>query len=260
MQNKSSYVLKKIILRRKKYMMNVDPKLASGKREPIQVLREHCKNVVHEKKKREEENRKKEQAEREKKQKEVQSIVENWLNKKFGYGKKPWRAIEGQKKKIKPIPFYEYECDIKWTDIPIDLMIETIETLGFIVYPSLNAKGITLAIQKWERGEKPTWAQERIKKLNYDYSLYAEDEKKLAQFLFKQMLLELADYDIDKTEVCDGYTLFRNYTYGETRGIKSKLNISPKCYKFIKRLYIENKIEEYFVNGKYIGLRVFFTE
>lgn len=240
--------------------MIVEPKLVIEKKEPIQVLREHCKNVVQEKENREEAKRQEAQREKEKKQKEVKDILENWLNKKFGYGKKPWRAVVGSKKKPRPIPFNEYDCDIKWTGIPKNLMIEIIEDLGFIRYTSLNGSGIILAIPEYKKGEKPTWAQEKIRRLNHDYSMYAEDEKKLAQFIFKEILLELSNYDIDKTEVCEGYILFRNYEFGETMGLKSKVYISRKCYKFIRRFYKENNMEQYFVDGQYLGIRVFETE
>lgn len=241
--------------------MKSEPKVVVSKeKELMQNLREHCQNVPVEKEKREEEKRLELQREKEKKKKQVKDILENWLNKKFGYGKKPWRAVEGRKKKLRPIPFHEYECDIKWTDISKDLMIEMIEDLGFRVYTSLNGYGITLAIPEWKKVEKPTWAQEKIKSLNHDYSMYVDDEKKLAQFIFKETLLELSNYDIDKTEVCDGYTFFRDYVFGETMGVNPTLFISRKCYKFIKRLYRENKIEEYFADSKYIGIRVFETK
>lgn len=220
--------------------MKSEPKVVVSKeKELMQNLREHCKNVELEK--------------REK----VKEILENWLNKKFGYGKKPWRAVEGRKKKLRPIPFHEYECDIKWTDISKDLMIEMIEDLGFRVYTSLNGYGITLAIPEWKKGEKPTWAQEKIKRLNHDYSIYVADEKKLAQFIFKEMLVELYNYDINKTEVGDGYTLFRNYKFGETIGQKPKEWFGKqKWYKFMKKLFRENGIEEYYEAGKYLGILV----
>ena len=70
----------------------------------------------------------------------------------------------------------------------------------------------------------------------------------------------ITNYNIDKAEVCTGYTLFRNYVFGGTMRLKSKLYISRKCYKFIKRLCREKKVEEYLVNGKYIGLCVFDIE
>lgn len=241
-------------------MMTVEPKLVREEKEPMQILREHCKNVVRQKVQREEEKRQEAQREKEKKKKEVQAILENWLNKKFGYGKKPWRAVEGMKKRVRPIPFYEWECSKKWTEISKESMIEIVKELGFKVYTSLNGDGINLSIPELKNGEKLTWAQEKIKRLNHDYSMYADDEKKLAQFIFKEILLELSNYDIDKTEVCDGYTLFRDYEFGETMGLKTKLHISRKCYKFIKRLYRENKMEEYYVDGNYLGVRVFKTE
>lgn len=224
--------------------MKSEPKVVVSKeKELMQNLREHCKNVELEK--------------REK----VKEILENWLNRKFGYGKKPWRAVEGRKKKIRPIPFHEYECDIEWTGISEDFMIKVIQDLGFIKYTSLNGSGITLAIPEHKKGEKLTWAQEKIKRLNHDYSLYVSDEKRFAQFLFKEMLVELSNYNTDKTEVDEGYTLFRDYKFGETMGQKPKVWLGKfKWHKFIKKLFRENGIEEYFVFDEYIGIRVWKTK
>lgn len=53
----------------------------------------------------------------------------------------------------------------------------------------------------------------------------------------------ITNYNIDKAEVCTGYTLFRNYVFGGTMRLKSKLYISRKCYKFIKRLCREKKLK-----------------
>lgn len=220
--------------------MKSEPKVVVSKeKELMQNLREHCKNV--------------ELLKREK----VKEILENWLNKKFGYGKKPWRAVEGRKKKLRPIPFKEYDCNIKWTGITEDFMTEVIQSLGFVTYPSLNGNGITLAIPQHKKGEKLTWAQEKIKRLNHDYSLYVSDEKRFAQFLFKEMLVELANYDIEKTEVCDKYILFRDYKFGETMGQKPIVFWGrPKWHKFLERLLRENGIEEYNIFDKYIGICV----
>lgn len=235
--------------------------VVSKEKELMQNLRKHCENVEKEKEKREEEKRKEVERQKEEKQKQVKYIVEKWLYKKFGYGKKPWRAVEGRKKKLRPIPFYEYECDIKWTDISKDLMIEILQDLGFIRYTSLNGSGITLTVSEHKKGEKLTWAQEKIRKLNHDYSLYMSDQKRFAQFLFKEMLVELANYDIEKTEVGEGYTLFKDYKFGETMGQKPRVFYGRQSwYKFIKRLFRENGIEECFVDEKYIGIRVFNTK
>lgn len=192
-------------------------------------------------------------------EKEVKEIIEDWLYKKFGYGKKPWRAIEGKKKIVRPIPFFEFECKKAWPNISKRLMNKVIEDLGFIIYPSFYGyeTGIVLTIPEWKKGKKLTWAQEKIKKLNHDYSMYVDDEKRLAQFLFKEILLELSNYDTEKTEVHEDYTLFRNYYFGETMGQKSRVEISQQCNKFIKRLEKKNNMEAYYENDKYIGIRVF---
>lgn len=223
--------------------MEIDPKVVIKEKELMQNLREYCKNVELEK--------------REK----VKKILENWLNKKFGYGKKPWRAVEGRKKKLRPIPFHEYECDIKWIGISEDFMIKVIEELGFIKYTSLNGKGITLAIPAHKKGEKLTWAQEKIKRLNHDYSIYVSDEKRFAKFIFKEMLAELSNYDIDKIEVYEDYLLFRDYKFGETiRQKPIEFWGKPKWPQFWGKFCKENGIEEYRIFDKYIGIRVFKTK
>lgn len=191
---------------------------------------------------------------------QVKDILECWLNKKFGYGKKPWRAVEGTKG-IKPIPLYLYECNKEWPEnMTPDFIRKSIKKLGFIIYPSLNGKGITLVIPKWKEGQKLTWAQEKIRTLNHDYSIYVEAEKRTAQLLFKQLLVELSNYDTTKIIVDDNYAIFKDYRFGETMGMKDKVSISRECYKFIQRLFKENKMEEYYVDEKYIGLRVFDTK
>lgn len=190
---------------------------------------------------------------------QVKAILERWLNTKFGYEKKPWRAVEGRKR-LRPIPLYLYECNKEWPEnMTPDFIRKSIIKLGFIIYPSLNGKGITLVIPEWKEGEKLTWAQEKIRTLNHDYSRYVEDEKRRAQSIFKQLLEELSNYDTTKVIVGDGCIIFKGYKFG-AMGIEPRVTISRECYKFIRRLYKEHNMEEYFDNEKYIGLRVFDTK
>ncbi|MCI8345008.1 MAG: hypothetical protein HFJ42_03420 [Clostridia bacterium] len=190
---------------------------------------------------------------------QVKAILECWLNTKFGYEKKPWRAVEGRKR-LRPIPLYLYECNKEWPEnMTPDFIRKSIIKLGFIIYPSLNGKGITLVIPEWKEGEKLTWAQEKIRTLNHDYSRYVEDEKRRAQSIFKQLLEELSNYDTTKVIVGDGCIIFKGYKFG-AMGIEPRVTISRECYKFIRRLYKEHNMEEYFDNEKYIGLRVFDTK
>lgn len=191
---------------------------------------------------------------------QVKAILECWLNQKFGYGNKPWRAVEGRKR-LRPIPIYLYECNKEWPkNMTPDFIRKSIIKLGFTIYPSLNGKGINLAIPEWKEGEKLTWAQKKIRTLNHDYSIYVEEEKRRAELLFNQLLEELSNYDTTKVIVGDGYTIFKGYKFGETAGINSEITISRECYKFIKRHYKEHNIEEYFEDKEYIGLRLFDTQ
>lgn len=178
---------------------------------------------------------------------EIKEDLEAWLNKKFGYGLKPWRAIIG-KKVVKPIPLNLYEVDREWPNVTKEFIKKTIEDLGFIVFESLNGTGLVLAVTKCKKGQKLTWAQNKIRQLNHDYSQYVANEKVKAQKYFDKIISDFCNFESSKPLLGDGYILFENY--------KSGITISPKCKKFINRLLRENKMEECFENGKYLGIRV----
>lgn len=199
----------------------------------MQDLREYCNTV---------------QAER---KEEIKEVLESWLNKKFGYGLKPWRAIMG-KKVLRPIPLKLYELDRIFTNVTKEVIKKTIEDLGFMVFESLNGAGFVLAIPKCKKGQKLTWAQKKIRQLNHDYSKYVANEKVKAQKYFDKVISDLCNCELRKPLLGDGYILFEGY--------KSGINVSPKCKKFINRLLRENKMEECFANGRYLGIRVSTTE
>lgn len=183
----------------------------------IQDLREHCNNL------------------KQQREEIVKDILEKWLDKKFGYGKKPWRQIIGRRKTIRPVPLHPYECDMTWPNISDDLIIKIIEGLGFVKYTSLNGIGINLAIPECKKGEELTWAQMKIRKLNNDYSVYVAEQKELAKQYFAQILSELCEYSPNLTRTCDAYTIFQNYKFKET--------VSPQCAKFIRRYFAKNRIQ-----------------
>jgi len=104
----------------------------------ITYLREHCNNVRQKK----ENEGEKERIQR--REEVVKQILEYWLNKTFGYGNKPWRAIEG-KKKLRPIPIKLYYCNKEWpNDVSKDFIIKVIKSLGFTVKNSLNGTKMSM--------------------------------------------------------------------------------------------------------------------
>ena len=192
--------------------------------------------------------------------KEVKSTLEKYFEAQFlSSTPRPWRAITG-KKKCKPVPihrtiwFNDPKSDYfyQWPNISKEMIHQELKNLGFnvIVYENGN---ILLTIDPLEKGKKLTFAQEWLKKINHNYSMYCDGEIRYAKELYSQFIELLLLTPKEKIEIYEEYTLFRDFKTNEC--------ISRKCAKHLKKMLEAEGIEEvYDKNRKYIGVKVFNIE
>lgn len=197
---------------------------------------------------------------------EVKLILSDWLEYCFIRVNKPWRAFVG-KRKFRPIPIhrsfslakltepykqgtiYKSWSYFSWPDLPDSIIIEVLENLGFVV----SGPRICLSVPIHKKGEPYTFAQEWVKRINHNYSLYVASEKKLAKTYYSMVLSDLCNYPHEKILSRDGYTLFSYFTF------ETELNRSKKCNFTLFQLLKGVGIEPYFEDGEYAGLRVWDT-
>lgn len=195
--------------------------------------------------------------------KEIILIVSDWLEYHFIRKHKPWRAFVG-KKKLRPIPIHRSFSSVKltepykqdtihetsyyfqWPDLPDSIIIEVLESLGFIVY----GPKLCLAVPIHKKGEPYTFAQKWVKRINDNYSFYVDSEKKLAETYYHTILSDLCNFPHEKILSREGYTLFSDFTFD------TELKISPKCSRTLLSLLNNIGIDQHFENGKYAGLRL----
>lgn len=207
---------------------------------------------------------------REQRRKDVESVLTDWLESRFIESNNPWRAIIGNKK-CKPIPihrdfsskkikdpydkdFYNIWHDIfYWPDLPEKEIREIIENLGFIIvknkcHPNDPDK-LCLAVPAYEKGKPLTFAQEWVKKINYNYSLYIVDNRKKAEQYYNKVISKLCESPIKNMSTRDGFTIFENFEF--------EVPMDYKCYSYLRKLLNDSGIEDYDdEEGNLRGLRV----
>ncbi len=200
----------------------------------VDTLRKHCSSLC---------------AEREK---NLQSTLSEYFESAFIGKHKPFRAIIGNKR-CKPIPIYRdfafsiqesYGFKLVWPNFSEETLRKELSNLGFII----TENKISISVPSHKKGEKPTFAQEWVKKINHSYSVYCANEKKLAEELYPDVINKLHSTPAENIITYDGYTLFQNFRY--------ERSISRKCATFIRRLMVRDGIKECFENGEYKGMMV----
>lgn len=200
----------------------------------VNTLREHCSNLYFER------------------EKNLQSILSEYFESAFIGKHKPFRAIIGNKR-CKPIPIYRdfafsiqeaYGFKLVWPNFSEETLRKELSNLGFVIAENR----ISISVPPHKKGEKMTFAQEWVKKINHSYSVYCANEKKLAEELYPDVIKKLHFTPAENIITYDGYTLFRNFRY--------ERSISRKCATFIRRLMVRDGIKECFENGEYKGMIV----
>jgi hypothetical protein len=194
---------------------------------------------------------------------EVETVFKCWLA-DFIKDNRPWRAVEGNKR-CKPIPMHmNFSCgrirnlrDEKkfyyryFPDLPDEEIKEIIEGLGFVVYDSRfnpNMGRFCITVPAYEKGKPLTFAQEYVRKINHNYSLYIAGERKKAREIFDKIITELTHMPIEKITRGKDFTLFEGYKYED--------EISLECARFYRKLYKKAGMEIYYEDGEYKGIVV----
>ena len=212
----------------------------------VQDLRERCNNI------------KDEQRE------EVRKTIEYWLEEIVIPKNVPWRAVIGNRR-CKPVPIHKDFSAIKkckygeiksswglvcWPNFEDEIIRECIESLGFVI--GTRSNNLAISVMPYEKGKPLTFAQECVKKVNDNYSLYCQREKNKAEELFPEIIEELYNTSIYKIQENDDCVIFKNFEF-------SKI-INKECVKFCRRLLRKKGIKPYYekVDGKmkYIGMAV----
>lgn len=192
---------------------------------------------------------------RERRIKEVKTVLEAWLNSFVEEKHRPWRAIIGNRK-CKPIPIhrdvhfvnhkYFLSYSLYWPDLPEKMIIEIIESLGFVVSGPL----LCLSVPAYEKGKPLTFAQEKVKYINDSYSSYVLKTKQEAKAYYQEVLGLLFSMSEEQISSFDNYTLYRDF--------KFPTPISRDCYHYLKLYLSRNGIQELFdENGNYLGMQIF---
>lgn len=185
---------------------------------------------------------------------EVKVLLTNWLA-GFIANHKRWRAVIGNRK-CRPIPIHRdftknplfSNYYILWPDLPDEEIQAVIESLGFVV-TGKNCNSFCLSVPPYENGKKLTFAQEWVRKINHNYSVYVAHERKKAEFFYHVILSELCDSSATNVKICNGYTLFEGYRF--------QTEISSQCYHYIRSLLAKDGIEQYYDEcDGYEGLRI----
>lgn len=194
--------------------------------------------------------------EREKEAKQqIEKLLENFFQKCFIEGHRPWRAVIGNKR-CKPVPIHYHiefyressvDKDWMWPDMPESFIREYLEELGFV----LTKKNICVSVPAYKKGETMSFAQRWVKKINHSYSVYCLNEKKLAEKMYSNFIQELIETPVEKIKIRDGYVLFEKFKFSK--------EISRKCYHNIKRTMKEDGYIFLVYDGEeYIGVGVKF--
>lgn len=200
----------------------------------VNALREHCTNL------------------HVKREKNLKSTLSEYFESAFIGKHKPFRAVIGNKR-CKPIPIYrDFAFSIKdaygfkfvWPNFSEETLRKELSNLGFVV----TENRISISVPPYKKGEKMSFAQEWVKKINHSYSVYCSNEKKMAEELYPDVIKKLHSTPTENIITYDGYTLFCNFRYEHS--------ISRKCATFIKRLMLRDGIKECFENGEYKGVMV----
>lgn len=184
---------------------------------------------------------------------DLKSILNDYFEFSFIEAHRPWKAVIGNKR-CKPIHIHSnfYSLDeavfcheFKWPNLSEDLLRKNLESLGFVI----TEHRILLTVPACEKGEKLTFAQEWVKKINSSYLQYCVNEKKKANELYAEFISKLHSAPSESVKTYEEYTLFEEF--------KFEPNISSKCARYIKSWMLRDGIEEYYEDGKYKGIRVF---
>lgn len=184
-------------------------------------------------------------------ERDLKAILIHYFESSFIEGHKPWKAVIGNKK-CKPIPIYRdfYSSDttsfcnkFKWPNLSEDLIRKGLEDLGFVI----TENRISLTVPACVKGEKLTFAQKWVRKINYSYSMYCANEKQKAIEIYEELISKLYSTSAMNIITCEGYTLFY---------VKSETKISAKCSKYLRALMARDGIEEYYENDAYKGIKV----
>ena len=178
-----------------------------------------------------------------KRQKQIKTAIIDYFTYHFIKCHKPWRAIKTRNKCVTE-PFY---AKLSWPNLPEDNIRECIIKLGFVLFrPSKTMWYVT--VPKWKKGEKLTFAQEWVKKINDNYTKYCAQEKERAKALFSEYISELISSSPEKIHFFSEYTLFEGFVFREV--------ISVECARFMREMLKNEGIEEYCENDKYVGIIV----
>lgn len=182
---------------------------------------------------------------------ELKSALNDYFEHYFIEGHAPWRAVIGNKR-CRPIPIHRdvlrlpNPCpSMKWPNLSEDLIRKELEDLGFV----LTKDKIRLLVPPCEDGQKLTFAQEWVKKINHSYSRYCFEEKKKAKELYPKLISQLHSTPAEKVMTCTGYTLFCDFKFDEPP-------MSQKCANHLTTLIARDGIEHYYEDGKYKGIRL----
>ena len=189
-----------------------------------------------------------------KRKEELKSVLNEFFYYTFIVCHRPFRAIIGNRK-CKPVPM-DRGClifsgdtvksyQIKWPNIPEELLRRELENLGFVV----DKDRISISVPPYVKGAKLSFAQEWVKKINASYSKYCANEKKAAKEMYPEFISALYSLPVERIKTYEGFTLFCDFKFNRI--------MSPICAKYIKKFMKRDGIKDYYEDGEYRGIIVY---
>lgn len=183
---------------------------------------------------------------------QIEVALNEYLQKAFIEGHRPWRAVIGNKR-CRPVPIHHgikfygeyFHCEVpRWPNMSEEFIREYLEELGFV----LTESWICASVPAYKKGDQLSFAQKWVKKINQSYSIYCTQEKKKAIGMYSEFISELTLTPPEKIKFYDGYTLFEDFEFSK--------RISSKCAHFMKQMLKKDGIEICFDEHIYEGVIV----
>lgn len=179
---------------------------------------------------------------KDKREKEVEEILSKYFTTEFIETHTTWCSA------IQPLHIYRdfgEGLTYKWPNLSEERLREILESLGFEV----KSNNISLSIPENKNTDKLTFAQEWKNKINDAYSAYCMELSKKAHEMYEERLSELYLVPDEKIITHKNYTIFNDFEFVVLK--------DARCIKKFREYMKQDGIEEYFEDGKYIGIKVY---
>ena len=193
---------------------------------------------------------------------QMEEVMGRWFQQEFIDKHRSWHAVYGHRfgRSIPICSCFSFPDDpVKkryvWpTKLPELIDIYMID-LGFIPFGRCVEKNLSVMVPQapFSRLVRRSFAQNWVKKINEEYSIYCSKEKRRADASFEVMMGEMGEWPESKIEKYEDKVLYRDYSFSHMTHIGD--TGSREYRKFFNRRLMDNGIlEATDQEGNYIGM------